>query len=1361
MKYIITFLLLHFFHISYCQNGYMLFQNYNVSNGLSQNTVIRSLEDSDGYMWFCTRDGLNRFDGTDFKVIKANGQANSLSSSDVTTIVEERPGILWIGSHYGLNRYDIDNNSFTQYFHDPADSHSISDNCIKHLLCDNKKRIWIGNMKGLNLYNKETDDFVQVSTNGSVFWLMQNSKNEICYLINNTLCIMNPETFVTERYQFGEQEKIYFLYEDSDKRLWVGMWNTGLKWFNRKTGKLISAKLTTKKGEDFNNSQVNYIVETMKGELMLATRDGVLIYNKQDDILSNVYQKEDGCGLSENTIISLYRDKTNNIWVGTYGGGVNLYTPYSNFFIPHNPEYKLQKSIGNINAMIEYKGNLWLGTDEGLIIYNPQKECYEYSDLKLPSSKENNEIKYIQKEGEKYLWISIYYCGLYLYDMETRQIVKEIKKFPYNQVRCITKDCTGTYWIALGVDSPVLRYQNNNDLLSETFPVKDRMTEFSMINVQDLKSIGPYVWMGTRSTGLYRYNVLTQELKHYGRKENILSQYIPSDHVSTLYIDPSGNFWIGTYGGGIGIYNENEEKFIMYNSQHGLLNNAINSIVSDDFGKLWISTLEGMSCFDPQTKIFTNWSNRNGYTLLETNLHACLKDTNGIIYVGGNNCFLSFSPKLQKKNEVAPTVKVTELKIWPDYNGGDKINHWINNTTHQIKLGYKQTSFTIKFSALSYVFSSNNQYSYKLEGFDNNWSAPTYESSANYTNIPPGEYTFKVKACNNDGIWNQNDASLTIIITPPMWKTWYAYTFYIIFIICMISLFFRYRMREAKLKMDLHIKQMEKQNIELTHKMGVKMFTNFSHELRTPLTLIIAPLSDLLQHNDIPQVYRRSLELINRNSQKLLWLVNSLMDFHKLEAGKMELNVNCCDMGSYVSEIINLFSPIIQKRNISIDFNDATCSTKVWFDTNLIEKVFFNLISNSLKNTPNGGYIIISSMIVHTDDLVRPQNINLPAEKVLLTKVEDSGLGIPAEKMPHIFESFFQANDKIQGSGIGLNLTKSIIELHGGQIWIESQEGHGATVYFTLKFKREDYSTNQIIKKEQFVKSSNQLHSEIKALIASDTDYDETSPTKIQNQTYTILIIEDNKDVRDYLVSLLNKYYTIHIAEDCKKGYEIEQKIIPDLVVSDIITPYMNGLEFTKLSKNNIITSHIPIILLTARTTELQMKEGYESLADDYIMKPFNPELLKVRISSILINRQKLAKCYAAQIVTSDKQEPQPQESHLSTYNVVDERFMKRVMEIIHKNIEDPAYSIDQFSSEIGMSRVQVYRKIKAVTGMSPSKLILNIRLRQAVEMLKHSNLTITEISYRCGFNEISYFGKCFKTEYGIPPSEFIRKYRE
>lgn len=1333
-----------------------LFQNFTVREGLSQNTVIRALEDSKGYMWFCTRDGLNRFDGTEFEVFRTDSTENSLTSSDVTTIVEQTEGIFWIGTHSGLNRYDFHAKAFTRFYHRADNERSLSNNCIKHLLCDSKKRIWVGTISGLDLYNPETKDFTPVTGEGSIFWLMQNRQGEICFLVNNTLCIMDPETYRTEKFRFDGEQKMFFLYEDSDQNLWVGMWDSGLKLFDRKNGKLLNTNLRLSPKDDFTNVQVNYIVETADQDLMLATRNGVLLYDRKADRLLNSFRSEDAGGLSENTTISLYRDRSDNIWIGTYGGGVNLYTPYSNFFIPHNPGSRLQKNMGNINAFVEHKGKLWLGTDGGLLIYDPLKHTYEVCHFDIPRSATNREIKFIQKEGDRYLWVSIYYCGLYLLDRDTRRVVREVSDFPYNQVRRIVQAKDNTYWIALGVDSPILLYDFEHNTHTDKIEIAGKKFPISFINVQDVYAEADYIWMGTRAEGLYRYHLPSKELKYYGVNAEG-DEYIPTNHVSTLYKDTKGNLWIGTFGGGLGLYNRIKENFRIFNQEQGLANNAINAISEDDLGNLWIATLEGMSRFDPKEEVFENWNYSNGYRLLETNLHACLRGSDKHFYMGGNNQFLSFDPHALKRNTRVPPVYISKVMIWADNLGKDTVT-WVKPDARELRLRHDQTSFTIRYSALNYVYAENNAFSYMLEGFDNGWSRVTSERSVNYTNISPGSYTFRVRARNNDGVWNETGDTLRIIVTPPVWKTWYAYLCYIAVIIGLISLFVRYRMREERLKLDLKIKQMEKNNAEQSHRLGVQMFTNFSHELRTPLTLILAPLSELLNRTDLSPGFRKPHELMNKNSQRLLWLVNRLMDFRKLEAGKMNLRCAKYDLDEFIGEVMESFRPLADKKNVALEFNNTSSSGNLWFDMILLEKVMFNLLSNALKHTPEGGYVWIKTQDISPDALYEnawARNYTPPAnnEGLLLIRVEDSGKGIAADMMPRIFEAFFQAGENdytnLYGSGIGLNLSKSIVELHGGCIGVESEEGRGTVVSFCIPLGRGYLNEDQILNKTKMVKSERPSPSIPLLQEEGDTVHNPVVAGKPENR---LLIIEDNKEVRDYLVSILSGSYFLSVAPDCREGYEMIEKQMPDLVVSDIMTPYMNGIELTRLVKSNVATSHIPIILLTARVAPDQIREGWESLADDYIVKPFDPELLKVRITNLLTNRKKLRESYGKRITTGTL--------HGEVVSMED-KFMEKVLKHIKDNLDNIDFSIDQFSNDIGISRIQLYRKIKALTDMSPSKLILDIRLKTAAGMLKDTDMNVTEISYRCGFNEISYFGKCFKAEYGVTPSEYIRLNRE
>lgn len=1356
MKTIITFLFLVSFIQMYAQEKIALFKNYTVKNGLSQNTVIRTLEDSKGYIWFCTRDGLNRFDGTEFEVYRADGSKNSLTSSDVTTIAEVENGVLWIGSHKGLTRYDTNTKHFYPYYKDENAENSLSDNCIKHILCDKRKRLWIGTISGLDLYNPETDDFRRISDEGSVFWLMQRNNGNICYLINNTLCILEPESMKTKKFHFDNGEELFFLFEDSNAKLWVGMWSSGLKYFEEGTGKLISADLSWTNDITFNNEQVNYIVETEENNLMLSTRNGLLIYDSHKNKLINCFRSEDVGGLSENTIISLYKDMSENIWIGTYGGGVNLYTPYSNFFIPYYPSKYLHKNIGNINSIIEYKDDLWLGTDGGLIIYNRKADIYEYCDFQIPNLKTNREIKYIQKEGDKYLWISIYYCGLYLFDMEKRQVVKEIPNFPYNQLRRIICAGNGIYWIALGVDNPILLYDMEKNTLTDSIPVAGQNKKVSLINVQDIYAESDNIWIGTRAEGLYRYDMQKQKLDHF-RNDKDSAFGLNSDHITCIYKDKKENLWIGTFGGGLALYDRDNNLFRTFDKNAGLDNNAISCIMEDEKGCLWITTLKGISRFNPKKELFDNWGYDNGYSLLETNLHSCLRSDDNQFYVGGNNHFLSFDPEQLRINTRISPVIISKVLIWSDNIEEKAARTWIEPQNDRIELKYDQTSFTIRYSALNNVFPESNSFAYMLEGFDKNWIYIGHERSVNYTNIPTGDYVFRVKACNNDGIWNNVGASLHIKVFPPFWKTWYAYLFYLAVFIAIIALFIRYKMREERLKMDLRIKQIEKTNIETSHKIGVQMFTNFSHELRTPLTLIIAPLDELLSKTNLSPELKRPLELINKNAQRLLWLVNRLMDFRKLEAGKMHLKAGQYDLDRFVNEIFLSFKPLADKKNILLEYNNMGMETEVWFDYILLEKVFFNLLSNAFKHTPQGGYIVINAREIEKEEIERTKELtgynpvgNNP--RLLLVTVEDSGKGIPQEMLPKIFEAFFQAGENdytsAYGTGIGLSLTRSIIELHHGYIWVASEENKGTCFSFVIPFSRDSLKEEEILVKNKMIKVDNFYD---KPPVISDDSPMEEKKIRISRKCCNLLVIEDNADVRNYLCDMLRTDYNITAAEDCMEGYELATKEIPDLIISDIMTPRMNGIEFCQKVKSNIVTSHIPIILLTARITQTQIREGYDSLADDYIMKPFNPELLKVRIANLLTNRQKLRELYAKKIVTGSF----PAETVSS-----EDKFMKKVLEYIHKNLDNTDLSIDRFSDDIGISRVQLYRKIKAITGYSPSKLILDIRLKKAAELLSTTDDTVTEVSYKCGFNEVSYFGKCFKANYNISPSEYAKNYR-
>jgi signal transduction histidine kinase/DNA-binding response OmpR family regulator/streptogramin lyase len=1048
--------------------------------------------------------------------------------------------------------------------------------------------------------------------------------------------------------------------------------------------------------------------------------------------------------LSDSKIISLFKDKSGGVWIGSWNGGIDFYSPFSNYFNVYNPNEPGREMVGCVNSISEANGIIWLATDNGLIAFN--RKTNSYQPVSLSSASGSNEVKLIYKDGN-YLWISLYTGGLHVFDINSKRIVKSISNFKYGYVRAMTKDQAGNYWIAAGTNDPFLMLDSKTGALISRFQTKGSNKPFMPINVQDvLLENGQTVWVGTRSDGLYRYNYETKELRHFEAKA--VAGALSYNHVSVLFRDSKKNLWIGTFGGGICKFNPRNNTFSTYDHKNGLLNDAICGIMEDKDGSLWISTLEGISHFNEQKKLFDNYNHSNGYPLQEAVLHSCAKTVDNNFFVGGVNAYVSFSPSEIKKNPFVPNVVISKFKVWTDNVSEDATTSESVYPDKKIKLKYNQAAFTIYFAALNYVFPNKNQYSYMLEGFDRNWNFVKNERSATYTNIPPGDYVFRVRACNNDGVWNEAGTSFEIRILPPPWKTWWAYLIYTIIVISILGGFIYYILNKQQLETDITIKQIEQRNLEENHQLRVRLFTNFSHELRTPLTLIIGPLNEILTKNDMSDWLKPKLELIFKNAQRLLWLVNQLMDFRKLESGFMKPNMAQVDFNMFMEDIMTSFSELATTKQITLELNNDNKNIDTWFDPILIEKVFFNLLSNAFKHTSNKGKVILSAKEIDKNEVLKYAGNNFAGNSALLISVTDDGDGIDAAEIEKIFEPFYQAHNhegtNIYGTGIGLNLCKGLVELHYGKIWAESETNVGSTFKILLPIGNSHLSETEL---------SNTKVIEHDRSVMIDLPNNITTPTEntskyegIKKEKFTVLVVEDNEDVRQYVKSLLIKNYRILEAEDCAIGCNMAKEFVPDLIISDIMTPNMSGIELCTELKNNDVTNHIPIILLTALSGLEQMKEGFQSLADDYIVKPFNPELLQLRVENLISIRKRIRDSFRKNSVYGNLKTDLPS---------AEEQFMSKVFNYIKKNIDNPELRIDSFSEDIGMSRVQFYRKIKSITGKTPSSLILEIRMNAASEMLKKTDFNINEIAYQLGFNDSSYFGKCFKAYFGVTPSEY------
>lgn len=1343
LKHYFVYLLFLPFCLS-AQDDYFQFSNLSEKEGLSQNTVYCIFQDSKNFVWICTRDGLNRYDGTNFKIFRCSvTDSNSLSSSDVSSITENREGSFWIGTYNGLNQYDPKTGVFQHFFHSDSDKNSLSSSCIKHLFSDRSDNLWIATAKGLDLLDKKTQTFKHVYGAGPVSAILQRSNGELCFSsVKEGFFVYNSQTQKLVNYPASTQDFIYSLHEDGNHQLWAGTWSNGLKKLNPDTKVFESMSLKMANGKTYEHDEIDCILEYKPGYLMLGTRKKLLVYNiKTQVVTQGLTSKAD---LGENTIHALLKDRSGNVWIGSWKGGVDFYRYYGSFFAIHNPNLHREELVGCVSSLAELNGVVWLATDKGLMSYNPISNAYKAVSLNLPTF--SNEVKYLYKDRDN-LWISLQAGGLYLFNPTLEKVVKTVKDFSYGTVKDMVRDGVDNYWISTGLNNVFLMLNSKTDLFEKRFEIKGSKQLFTPQNIQDLElESGQTIWVGTRGDGLFRYNYKTKELQQF--KSSSDNKSLCNNNVSVIFKDGKRNTWVGTFGGGICLYQPQTNSFKTYNREKGLLNDIVSSITEDAQGMLWITTTEGISRFDPQKETFDNFNRGNDYPLQEPVFHSSARTHDGRIYVGGINTFISFQPARLNMSTLSSNVVVSKFKVWADNVSEASSTTDLIYVDKKIELKYNQAAFTIYFADLNFIFPNNNQYAYMLDGFDKNWNYVKNERSATYTNIPPGNYTFRVKAYNRGGFWNNDGTAFEIHISPPFWRSWWAYLIYFLMVAAILERIYYYIKKQRQLEIDIIVKQLESKNQEENHQLRLRLFTYFSHELRTPLTLIIGPLTDILAKLELQEKLRPKLELIFKNSQRLLWLVNQLMDFRKLDAGFMKLNVSKTDFNPYLQEIVTDFDELAISKKIKLELNSTTNSATVWFDPILIEKVLFNLLSNAFKFTNTDGKVVVAVSEVDQRFITHKTKKQFKGQNALLIQISDQGIGMAQHEVEKIFDPFYQIEGQevtsVLGTGIGLNLCKEIVELHQGVIWAESELNVGSSFCVLLPFGNEHFAEADLVE-------------------SPAVDYDRPVVIDLPNRTiepvspvkpihdkgkdvFNVLVVEDNEEVRQYIKSLLIDNYHVIEAEDCAIGCKMAIEFVPDLIISDVMTPNMNGFELCQELKNNDVTNHIPIILLTALSGMEQLKEGMVSLADDYIVKPFNPELLQMRVDNLILIRKRIRDTFRKNSVYGNIKTDLPSPDAL---------FMDKVFDFIKANMDNPDLRIDSFCDDLNLGRMQFYRKIKSITGKTPTALILEIRMNAAAELLKGGNFNVNEIAYQLGFNEASYFGKCFKGYFGCTPSEY------
>lgn len=1367
------------------QNTIPRFDHLNVDDGLSSNHTRFVYQDKNGFLWIGTEEGLNRYDGYNFITYRHDPKnKNSISDNAINAIYEDEKGKFWIATRNGLNIFDPVKDAFTHFKHNSNDHQSISSDKLTDVTADSSGNIWIGSREGLILFNQMDSTF-------TVFKNNQDQKNSLSHNYvtavytdhsgniwigtKNGLNKFNfkDSTFTSFFFDANNPASlsshfINCIYEDTNGNLWVGT-NSGLNNLvplNNGSAEFISFKKNPSNPNSLSNNNVKTICEDENKNLWIGTiGGGISTYNPELNKFSTIRNNPQSLrSLSDDIIYYLTKDNSGIIWVGTFSKGINKFNPAKERFSHYqpNPNSFLQINENDITSvLIDNDRNLWLGTngygitfiDKNSVLDNQvNKKVFRKSDK---NSINNDYVTSLIQDKDGFIWIGTFGGGLNKYDPRKKDfsIFKQDKTNPgsisNNYIQTIYEDKERFIWVGTGLGG-VCRFDkskkiftcynyNPNEAGSKKNPSSVEVTAIC----EDEEG---FLWFGTSTGGLDRFNRETQLFKYFIHDPEDTTS-ISSNRIVTIYSDKKNNLWAGTFSGGLNLYDRQSESFIHFTKSDGLAGNTVMAITEDRQGNLWISTNNGISKFDPSKKVFKNFDTHDGLQGKEFNANSVIYDEqNNLIYFGGVNGLNIFNPEIIKDNTVKPEIVITDFKLF-----NKSITPGINSVldgsiqfTDQINLSYDQNVIAFEFAALQFNNPAKNKYAYKMEGFDNEWINAGSKRFAEYTNLDPGNYVFKVKGSNSDGIWNETGASIRIAIDPPFWQTWWAYMLYIIIVIAGFLTIRRYELNRLGLKNQLKLKDLESKKHQEIDELKSKFFANISHEFRTPLTIILGSLDKLTREMEKTSDIKE-FAVMKRNASRLLQLINQLLELSRIESGTVKLSIFRADIVKFLKRITASFSSLAHQKNLNLYFNDVDIETVqvdqelvIYFDKKKLETVFYNLLSNAIKFTPEGENIRVS--------------IN-SEEKFIKIDFVNSGIEIPKEKLEKIFERFYQVDDSgtrnFEGTGIGLSLVKEYVEMHNGKIEVESLNGHTTfTIYLPIDkshLRNVDISaeTEDVAEIDLDVQS-------LKSKLSTETEVQETESYDIDKTK--ILIVEDNYDLREMIKENLSDEYTILEAENGIKGQQIAEEKIPDLIISDIMMPIMDGIELSQLIKSNEKTNHIPIILLTAKATTDDKLEGLETGADDYLIKPFNEQELKIRVRNLIKIRQQMREKFQSQMLIK------PSDVILPS---IQKTFIDKLTRVIEDNISNENFSVEILCEEIGMSRSQLHRKIKAVTNQSASEFIRNFRLQRAAELLKQNAGNIAEITYMVGFNSQNYFTKMFQNLYGKTPMEYKREHTE
>lgn len=1352
MKYLFTlFLCIQFFTT---QAQQYTIKKLGLEKKLSNNYIIDIAEDKNGYIWFATEDGLNKLEGGVFSPFykKDKGKSLNLTGNELNCLLDDpQKPILWIGTQRaGLNAFNYQTNEQIIFQHDPNDPHSIATNDVTDLAIAADGNLWITTYwRGIEYLNKETRKFTHYNQEtvpdlpSNTIWTVIDDHKGSLYIghAQHGMSILSIKDKKIKNFTYNKNDNkslpsnnVQCIFKDNTGNIWVGT-EKGLVLYKPETETFI--RLGEK--EPALSHRIYDIQQFNENELWIATEfGGIAIINLSKSLFNTAEEIQfiqagnNEYNLNNSTVRCLFQDSHLNIWAGTWGGGVNFLSSNTTLFKSFS--YSQNSSESNLNTHIasavclDKQDNLWVGTDGGGInVLKAGKRIATYTKNTGKLSGNSIQTALCDKQGN--LWFGIFYGGIMFYDTH-KQIFQQIfpEEYATQDVRSLYEDKEGIIWV--GTSNGVFQIERDTKKIIQHTHVPDNLVRSV---IKDKKG---QIWVGSFGGGVTLYSSNWKLLKEFNTYLNF-----PSNTINQIFEDSKGCIWAATGEGLVQFENNSPWKYKVYQRNEGLANTFIWAIEEDENQNIWSSTNQGISCFVRSEESVYNYDFRDNIPMASFTGRSVCKDKNGVMYFGSTNGLCYFTPSYILEKRQAPKAiigKITVFEPLVSENSNETEISLINKKSVQLK--HLQNNFNISFSIQDYSLNERVEYAYMLKGLENAWYTVKDPNNVTFRNLPPGKYEFMIKTRIRNQEWSNEISSIEIIIAPPLWLSWWAKLLYVISGIGI--LFIGLWAYKRKLNLE-YLYESEKKSHEQEQELNderLRFYTNITHELRTPLTLILGPLEDLVKSNTLSNKDHHRISVIHQSAVRLLNLINQILDFRKTETQNKKLCVTKGNLTSTVYEVGLKYKELNSKPGVQVLIEAEEENMFLFFDKEIITIILDNLISNSLKYTDKG-YIRIRAEWV-TENGIRYAQLS----------VEDTGYGIGQEALAHIFERYYQESGEHQasGTGIGLALVKNLIKLHEGDIQVKSLPDIGTTFYLRLLAEN---TYPQALHGED-------IHTEKQDAKAEDSTMKLEAIEPDKNARPIILVVEDNADIRDYIADSFTDLYEVKTAANGKEGLQIATDCIPDIIASDIMMPVMNGVVMCQKLKADIRTSHIPVILLTAKDSITDKEEGYQAGADSYLTKPFSASLLQSRISNLLTQRRLLSERFAIRPDKPKKQSMEEKRAIITeSMNKLDKEFLDKITNTITEGLA-AAENIDitVLSNVMCMSSSTLYRKVKALTGMSTNEYIRKIKMQLAEKYLLEGKYSISEIAFKVGINSNVYFRQCFKEEFGMSASDYLKQ---